>query len=163
CSLSFIGITDHFRERTIVTDGAREDERNVIFYAAVHDTIVDIIVVDKLSDGTALSYPVDDIQVIIMSVWLGFLCVDILPESSVEHSPLKIVSCQGISRHQTVHVSVFHHRLHSASCVRIEGKGRSHYPENISVFFFIFQKLEEAVIISCVGCLPASALTEDKL
>ena len=70
---------------------------------------------------------------------------------------------EGVSSHETVHIAVLDHRLHRTAGVRVKGEGGTHHPEDVSVLFLVFEQLEEAVIVSGVGCLAASSLTEDEL
>ena len=138
CGLSVISVSDDLGERPVVADGAGKDERNVIFDTAVHDSVINLVVVNKLCDGTAFSYAVDDVKMIVMSVGLGFLCIDILSEGSVEHSAFQIVGRKCVSGHQTIYIAVFNHGLHGASCIRVKRERRSHDPYDISVVFLVF-------------------------
>ena len=161
--LAVVGVPDHFRKGTVVADGTGEDKGNIIFHAAVHDPIVDVVILDELRDGAAPSYPVDHIQVVVVPVRLGSLGVDILSQGSVEHGPFQVVGGKCVPRHEPVYITVLDHCLHGASGVSVKGKCGSHDPEDVSVFFFVFEQLEEAVIVPGVGSLAAAALTEDEL
>ena len=100
---------------------------------------------------------------VVVAVGMGSLRVDILPQSRVEHGAFQVVGGQRVPGHETVYISVLHHGLHGSSGVSVERKGRSHNPENVSVFSFVFEQLKKTVVISGIRSLPASALPENEL
>ena len=66
----------------------------------------------------------------------------------MEHGSLKIVGRQCVAGHETVHITVFHHDLHGASCICVKGKRRAHHPQDVSVLFLVFKEFEEPVVIT---------------
>ena len=82
--LSLIYVSYDFRDRAVVPDGAGKNDRNVVLYAAVDYSVIYIVVFDELRDRTAPADLVVDIEVVVVAVRLGLLCIDVLTESRVE-------------------------------------------------------------------------------
>ena len=80
----------------------------------------------------------------------------------MQQRALQVVGRERVSCHQTVGISVIDQGLHCVSRVIVEGKRRSHDPDDLPMFFFIAKKVHQAVIVSRIGGLPASSLAEHK-
>ena len=135
----------------------------MIFDDAVHNAVVDFIVVNKLPDRAAGAHFVDHVQMVVVSVRVRFLRVDILPERGVQQRALQIVRRERVSGQQTVRIAVFDQFLHCPARVIVKGKCGPHDPENVSVLLFVAQKLHEMIIVSGIGRFAAPALPEDEL
>ena len=109
----------------------------MVLHTAVYDTVVNVIILYELWNGSASSDLVDYVQMVVMAIGLGYLGIDILPQGSVQQRPLQVMGCQGIACHQPMGVTVVNERLHGCPCIRVKGKRRSHDPDNIAVLLFM--------------------------
>lgn len=103
------------------------------------------------------------VEVVVVSVRLGLLRVDVLPEGGVQQRGLEVVRAEGVAGEQTVAVAVFDQLLHGGAGALVEGKGRAHDPENVPVLTLVAQQLDETVVVAGVGRLTAAPLAEGKL
>ena len=136
--LSGIYVPDHLRQRTVVPDRPSQDKGNALLYAAIHNPVADLIVLDKLGDRSASSHLIDYVQMIIVPVGLRLLRIDILSQRRMEKSPFQIMRRQRVPRHQAVRIAVLHQRLHGVAGILVKGKRGPHHPDNVSMPFFIF-------------------------
>ena len=74
--LRFIYIAENRRQGTVIPDGACKDIRHMVFFAVVNDAVVDVLFFQKSGDASVEAYPIDGIQMVVMSVWLIFLSID---------------------------------------------------------------------------------------
>ena len=159
----FINVTYNFWKRSIITNGSSKNNRYFIFYTAADDSIIQIVLFNKLRNGATSAYFIANIQMIIMSVRQRSLCINVLTKCCMKKCAFQVMCSKGISCHNSLCIAIFDQKLHRSSCICIKSKCRSHDPDNISMFFFIFQKLKQLIVIACVRSFTASSLTEHKL
>ena len=122
-----------------------------------------MVIGDELRDGATGAHEIQHVEVVVVPVRLGLLRVDVLPEGSVQQRGLEVVRAEGVAGEQTVAVAVFDQLLHGGAGAFVEGKGRTHDPENVPVLTLVAQQLDETVVVAGVGRLTAAPLAEGKL
>ena len=80
-ALIYIGI--HLRQRAVVTDGTHQHKGYILLHTAVYDAVINPLLLNKGRNGAVEFYPVDGVDVVVMTVWLAVLGIDVLTQSSV--------------------------------------------------------------------------------
>ena len=74
-------------------------------FTLVYNPIVNFFVPDERGNAAMIARAVDRIQMVVVAVWLGFLCVDILAERGFQVGCLQIVRGERVSGEQRMYVA----------------------------------------------------------
>lgn len=108
------------------------------------------------------AHPIDGVQMVVMSVWLVFLGVDVLSQSSVQICAFQVVGGKGIACHESVNISPCNHFGKSVPCVFVKGESGTKHPDNFSMVTVMTEDFVQFIIIFGKGCFPGTSLTKSK-
>ena len=160
--LRFVDVAVDRRQRAVVADRAAQYIRNLILLKMIDDTVFDLLAFQKLRDRTIIPDAVDGVQMIVMPIRDILLGVNILTQCGVKEGSFQIVGRQCIAGQHRIHVPSVDQLAESISCIVVEGEGRSHDPDNIAMFFLVFQQAVKLIIITGKSRLSGFSLTKSK-
>ena len=68
-----ISAADYLRQGPVVPYGTGQHHRHMVLHTAVYDTVVNVIILYELRNGSASSGLVDYVQMVVMAIGLGYL------------------------------------------------------------------------------------------
>ena len=145
-----------------IADGSAENVRNAIALTGGNDTVLNTFPGKEACDTSVTAYPVDRIEMVVVTVRLPLLRVNIDAERSFQISALKVMGCERIAGEQRVHVSGVDQLGKRRARIEIECDRRAENPKNLSVLPIMPKHVIEIVIILRKRRFSRSVLPERK-
>lgn len=123
--LPLINVAVYLRERPVIPNGAYQYKGDLFFHAAVNNTVANAFLFDESRDGSVQPYPVYGVDMIVVTVGLGFLRVDILAKGCLAVSGLQVMGGQSVSSQQGIDITVLHQFGKSGSGIVVKSAGRA--------------------------------------
>lgn len=104
----------------VIPNGAYQHKGDLFFHAAVNNTVANTFLFDESRDGSIQPYSVYGVDMIVVTIGLGFLRVDILAKGCLAVSGLQVMGGQSVSSQQGIE----HNRFAPVWKSRLENRGQ---------------------------------------
>ena len=121
--------------------------RNSAFLAAVDDAVVNMLFLDELADRTVVADSVDGIEMVVMTIRLILTCVDVLAESGLEISALKVMCSKSVSCKNSMSVSCLYDLGEGLAGIMVKCECRTHDPNDLAMIMLMAKQLIKFVVV----------------
>ena len=139
--LSLIDVAVHLRQGAVIPDRAHQHKGHLLADALIHDAVSDLTGLHEGLDGAQAANLIDGVDVVIVPIEVGLLCIHVLPQSGSQIARLQVVGGQSVSGHQPVDKPGPNQGGEGGPGIGVEGAGRPHDPKDIAVLPLVTEQV----------------------